>query len=476
MLRLLLVLSFLLIILGKLCFPEAHYAFQINVVVFSIISLFSAIVCCRAFRQINLLILLFNLVNYIIYTLIYSVMISYNKYTFIGPFSFEYMTPDSLSELFYLMTIIMGTNQFIFLLPKTMRTNSKFLIDRIIRLATEKYGRILSDNKIYKIIGGFILVSFAIFLVTGNIFAISYPFNVHAGLVDIPSMIRALIVLGMISFYILFLAKHRFKISLQSIAIKASIYLSVFLIILCMGSRGSAVGLLVFVFLFEMIVLKTSLLKLVLIVLDAFLVFFIIIFWPTIRVNTAIMGFWEAIQSSIYIATNYGSGFDKIFLKVPMFPMSVFHFLYVIFLVNSGDSLNWVSFINIIPQQLPSILDGILWVRPGNDNMLLMDRIFHGGGFYIYANAYWNGGVLPLMVFTVISSYMLVAVEVVSKKRTEYLLAYPIFLFMIPINMLYGIQGMVRAFEHGFVLILIIRLFRKSRRAVDSKRLIQVSD
>ena len=129
-------------------------------------------------------------------------------------------------------------------------------------------------------------------------------------------------------------------------------------------------------------------------------------------------------------------------------------------LIDSGDSLRYQTFFNLIPQQLPSFLDGTLWTRPINDNILLMEKFNHGGGFYSYANAYWNGGLPALAFFSIALSWAIARIEIFFKNVTvHYVPAYFIIVLITPTAFYYGIQGLVRGIEYGLLAYLGIHLF-----------------
>ena len=133
--------------------------------------------------------------------------------------------------------------------------------------------------------------------------------------------------------------------------------------------------------------------------------------------------------------------------------------------MRQGISLDWQTFINLIPQQIPQFLaDLIGFQRPLSDPWILMKYVFHGGGFYIFAEAYWNGGILPLSIFTFVITYIIIKLEIFFKKHdVAYYLAYPIFLFLIPVNNFYGILPLIRGIEYGLIALFLIYLYKKIR-------------
>ncbi len=149
-----------------------------------------------------------------------------------------------------------------------------------------------------------------------------------------------------------------------------------------------------------------------------------------------------------------------------MIGASLFHSLYVIQLLQDGISINSSTFVNLIQQLLPSWLDGVLWTRPLNDNWLLANYYYHGGGFLLVANAYWNGGLWVALLFMVVMSAIFVGFDRHLRRPDAgllYRMAYWLWLPVMIVQLGYGIQGMMRVVELLMAVILLERFLRKHR-------------
>jgi hypothetical protein len=204
--------------------------------------------------------------------------------------------------------------------------------------------------------------------------------------------------------------------------------------------------------------------------------------WIGMRVQLSSLPIGEVFSNALELAFGIGSsssfvypGDSRIRLgEITMISMSLFHLLYVIDLIRDGISLGGSTFLNLFPQVLPEFLDGVLWQRPLNDNWRLADQFFHGGGFLVVANAYWNGGFWVAMLFMSVLSAIFLALDryLASRKvGTLYRVVYWLWLPVFIVQLGYGIQGLVRVIQ---LLVFVIFLERvllpglRRRRAPNS--------
>lgn len=193
--------------------------------------------------------------------------------------------------------------------------------------------------------------------------------------------------------------------------------------------------------------------------------------WPFMRLRLVehSLGslFSEALSLGLgSIELGGGSWFEVRLTEIPMIGQSLFHLLYVIQLESDGISLSGLTFTNLLPQALPSFLDGVLWTRPENDNWLLMKYYVSGGGFLVTANTYWNGGLwVSLLAMNVIAA-IAAGLDRHHRRSTvgnvfrfAYWLSCPVFF----VQLAYGLQGLVRVVEFLLLIILIDSLVRGSR-------------
>ena len=120
----------------------------------------------------------------------------------------------------------------------------------------------------------------------------------------------------------------------------------------------------------------------------------------------------------------------------------------VIDLLKSGNSRGFQTFLNLIPQSLPSFFDGILYTRPISDSEYLLDFVRTGGGFLLHANLFWNNGYIGLiigLVILIITTYYIdnIFLTANSIQLGLYLFILPIFV----VQFFYGFQGLVRCIE-----------------------------
>ncbi|MDG4595658.1 MAG: hypothetical protein P9F75_08185 [Candidatus Contendobacter sp.] len=197
--------------------------------------------------------------------------------------------------------------------------------------------------------------------------------------------------------------------------------------------------------------------------------------WPYLRANLAVLPTDEVLVQALQIGLGLGSdvnwtyaGEDQIQLNdIDMVSTSLFHLLYVIQLIRDGISISGSTFINLIPQALPSWLDGVLWERPLNEAWLLGDYYYHGGGFLIVANAYWNGGLWVALVFMAVLTAIFVGFDRYLMRSDVGLLYRAVYWLWLPVmivQMGYGIQGMVRVIQLLVAVILLERFWRRRIR------------
>lgn len=418
----------------------------------------------------NLIIFLFLALNYLL--LIVSLLITNNidRILPVGAYDFDVFTEGNMIKLVQNEFMLLAVMLIIF--KRASYKNRKKYRDLLIAIFDRLKNRV-SMRKIYRIALIDSLVLFAIFLISGNILQAPYPsHNVYdllggTGFETIFETIKPVFILPLFFVYFMVKSQSNYKINMQTLFFKSLIYLSIFSVILLRGSRGASVGLMILLLIFDFLCDKSNVFKrFTILSLDACFLFLIFFLWQYVRTVAYEEGFLISIINGISIYREQLS-LENIFvagLVLPLLPQSIFHFLYTIDLIEKGVSLNYATFINLIPQQLPSFLDGILWTRPINDNYILMEYFQHGGGFYIFANAYWNGGIVPMILFTAAVSYLLVCIERYCKKIDIFLLAYPIFIVIVPITTFYGIQPFVRGLELGGILLLILSLKKYSSK------------
>jgi len=384
----------------------------------------------------------------------------------LGPFDFYAYKKEYIQEVSNIMFIVFGINTLIWsLYSKIIFMNNRIKLNIQLNTLLEPIHKI-SQKKINIMIIVLLIISIVIFILTATVFEASYPYNKKMGLIILPDTIRPLLVIPFLLVYFIIKTQSNFYNTFKVLLYKLLFFFVLFYLLLIIGPRGSATGLIGLLLLFDLITDKRLSTKMLNLSLNIYILYVLILLWPSMRWDISHVGFFDAYQLSYEKANSMFDAFlSTQFYAVPMIPQTLFHFLYVNDLITRGISLDNQTFINLIPQQMPAFLESIFGSRPLNDNYLLMKHFFHGGGFFIYANAYWNGGITPLVIFTSVVAWVLVQIEKFFKnvKDSKYLIPYPIFIYLLPVNTFYGIQPFVRGLEYGLVGILIIYLYTNLR-------------
>lgn len=209
--------------------------------------------------------------------------------------------------------------------------------------------------------------------------------------------------------------------------------------------------------------------------------------WPYMRSTLSWLPATQVLENALLIGFGFGSGADwasaatsEIRLTdYTMIGQSLFHFLYVVELIKNGVSLGGTTFLNLIPQSLPDVLDGVLWTRPINDNWRLGDHFSHGGGFLVIANAYWNGGALVALAFTSLLAGIFAWFDRQLSRPSTSLIYRAVYWLWLPIMLIqlgYGIQGLARVIQLLAFIIIIQRFFRKQPMQIKPTNRLPTSD
>lgn len=417
----------------------------------------------------NYVIAIFILLNLVTVGYFFYVYSNYDVLLPEGPFDFSAYNLSNLHNINNVMYLIFSIIYFVLLINRRKILKSKKELAKnlkdIILEGLQKLHRIKSYTLFITIVL-IVLVDILIFIGTFNIY--KGPYGVDMDQYPyVPKFIRAFI--GLLSFlvYVIVKMKNRMNTNFNVILVKLFFFFSVFFAILSYGSRGSGVGILILLLIFDSMTDKSKNLKFFNAFSSFLLILILIILWPIIRSLVYDYGLVNAFVISLnYVIFEASNSFENMqFRLIPMIPMTLFHFLYVSDLIAEGISLDYSTFFNLIPQQIPSAISSVIgYERPLNDNWRLANYFFHGGGFYIFANAYWNGGVIALGLFTFVIVQVLVWIEKFFKNHhIIYYLAYPLFIYLIPVNTFYGIQPFVRGLEYALIAIFLIYIYKRFR-------------
>lgn len=390
-------------------------------------------------------------------------------------FVFSTFTDENLQTAL----IVLTTSLVIILLPWLLivRGKASILTSSPEKIIADLLGLLYSLKKGW--IQSILLVSFlsAVFLFYTNttVLEVSYPFNrlthwIPLELLRIPTILAFI---GFLACYFKFIHDGlRYYITLSMA--RLNIVITLILMLMLSGGRGYFVFLWLFAGILECYLFLKKRGSLLWCIIFIALAYFAFQSWPYLRWNLALIPVKAALVQSFDIALlNSDGAFGGIVhnpnIKIEDFTMvgaSLFHLLYVIQLIQDGISLGGSTFINLIPQTLPSFMGGILWDRPLNDAWRLAEYYYHGGGFLAIANAYWNGGLAVTMIFVLVLSILFIGFDsYFMRHRTSFLykLTYWFLLPIMIIQLGYGIQGLTRVIEILAVVILIDRISWRNR-------------
>lgn len=306
---------------------------------------------------------------------------------------------------------------------------------------------------------GSFLSAFSLFFTNSSVLNVSYPFQlighwVPSEIMKIPTLVATF---TLVYAYIQNIHSDS-KFGGWLFLGKINFILVSLLMLLLMGGRGMFVFLWLFIGLYELMLWKRGKSSFSWGLLFLLLAWFAYISWPYMRSTLTELPLGQVLKEAFLIGLGLSneSGLNYQNLNgirlddYPVIGQLLFHFLYVIELIKNGVSLGGATFVNLIPQALPSFLDGIFWERPLNDNWLLDNYYHHGGGFFLMANAYWNGGTwVAILYISILSSVFTWLDRIFTKSGTGLLYRF-IYLLWLPImivQLAYGIQGMTRVIE-----------------------------
>lgn len=287
---------------------------------------------------------------------------------------------------------------------------------------------------------------------------LDYPYPTQKAGVLLPNfLININAFLAYLALYSTF-HKSRFAIKLSMVVV--FILSTTFGTLLTSGSRGVLFTLTFLLCLQQILYLRRKFTLSNLLILIMLSLYGVVLFslWPYMRGDIyrldVIDSFLIAVDRSFYRVDGI-SFFDSI----PMFPQSVFQFLYVIYLNLNDAGRESSELINFVYQQLPSFLEGAFYDRPLNDAYALMDSFFHGGGFFYLANLAWYGDYLSYIFSVTVLIYIVYLFErkFPMNNAAEVLCYYFSFLIFV-VGLFYGIQPLLRSFQFGLVLLLLIRI------------------
>lgn len=330
------------------------------------------------------------------------------------------------------------------------------------------------------LVGSFIM-GVLFFITNTSVFDISYPLQgrtqwVPGEIQKIPVLLAA----GALAFAYARRLPHSRNFVTWLLIAKVNFLIVTILMLFLMGARGLFTFLWLGFGVLELVLWKKRRGSLTWGVLFVVLAWFAYKSWPYMRVYLAESPADEVLMQAFQIGVGLGddanptyAGQNEIRLNdIPMHGASLFHLLYVIQLIQDGISLGGSTFVNLIPQSMPSWLDGVLWKRPLNDNFLLGDYYYHGGGFLLVANAYWNGGLWVALLFMAVVAAIFVGFDRYLIRPDVGLLYRAIYWLWLPVMIVqlgYGMQGLIRVVQLLVAVIVLERFLRRRARVRGSR-------
>jgi hypothetical protein len=300
--------------------------------------------------------------------------------------------------------------------------------------------------------------SVLLFLTNASVLDVSYPYQLDQQWLP-EEVFKIPILLSTVALAIVYakrISRQRRDIMLMNIARFNFLFVNVLSVLLA-GGRGLFTFLVLIIGTFEFFLCFRRKGSLPWGALFIFLAWFAYQSWPYMRWSLALTPFNDVVSEAFLVCFGMGdqSGPTVAYAglrlsDIGMFSASMFHLLYVEQLIRDGISLDGASFVNLLPQALPSWLDGVLWKRPLNDNWLLAEHYHHGGGFLVVANAYWNGGIWVAELAIAALSFIFVGYDrYLANPRAGmiYRVAYWLWLPIMVVQIGYGLQGMIRVVE-----------------------------
>lgn len=317
-------------------------------------------------------------------------------------------------------------------------------------------------------------ISFILFLTNVSIFEVSYPFNAHSLWVS-PIYFVAFYALIFLP-YLVFLAKRLTwpKASAKKLLTlsRINLIISPTLLLLIYSSRGLMAVAFFLVGSLEILLSAKKKGAWLFGVLCLLISLYLVQSFPYLRFQLAhslesnSVVFAQSVERMIpFRGLDAHVGGDHLEVNrsinlndYPMIGQSLFHMLYVVDLVKQANTLDGITFINLISQATPQVIAGWLgYERPLNDNWRLGLYYRHMGGFLAIANAYWNGGVWVMTIFMVVLSSVVMAIDRYFAKGNRKIIAVLGYWSLLPIfavQLAYGIQGLVRVLQLVGLLIL----------------------
>ena len=183
--------------------------------------------------------------------------------------------------------------------------------------------------------------------------------------------------------------------------------------------------------------------------------------WGYIRGEAARVGMMGALAqgSEIRVGKLQTDSGELNPMNITLFPQSYWQLLHTVDLQDSGVSLNWSSFKDFPVQRIPLILADYFGLdRPLHVAWRLAQYRTHGGGMFVVAEGYWNGGLAGVMAIVLCLSVLAALWDrgFMGARGLSVGIYYGLVGTSIT-GLTYGFQGFVRATEIALFLALVLR-------------------
>lgn len=212
------------------------------------------------------------------------------------------------------------------------------------------------------------------------------------------------------------------------------------------GQRSTAFGFMIFLALLYYTLSKSKWKGWVIVsMIPAAFVF--LIAWASVRGEASEVGLGRALfESSSSTLRDIQEGSVT---RLDRFPKITWDMLETTFLYESGIRRNGQTYLNLIPQTVPSFVAELIdYERPLTEPWVLAHYFPHGGGIFMVAEAYWNFGLAGVVGLALILGWICIGAE------RFYRALPPVFTYgyygavvISAENVLVGIQSFVRGLE-----------------------------
>jgi len=214
------------------------------------------------------------------------------------------------------------------------------------------------------------------------------------------------------------------------------------------GERSTAFAILIFLsILYYKLARSRWKLAWISIFLTAGLVFLLV--WASVRASAVEDGLLASVSTGT--SNSISDITSGSLMNMDRAPKLTWDLLETAYLYDAGVRRNGSTYANLLPQFVPSFLaDAVGYERPLAEPWILASYFRHGGGIFMFAEAYWNFGLIGCLGLGLILGLLSRVVET-TFRRLPVVFVFAYFgLILITVQTLYvGVQSFVRGLEMG---------------------------